>query len=428
MNIVLITLGTDGDVDPFIALGRELKNRGHSVTLVSNDYFKPIADKFEFGFVSIGTKQDYMAILENQDVWTPRKGFKLLVQELILRHMRTVYKLMASLFTADTVMVAPSFMFGARIVRDKLGVPLVTVVLQPASIWSYENPPPLASYAWAQYLPAFFKRALAAGAEQLYFEPLLAPETNRFRSELGLPQVAHVSTRWLYSPDRIIALYPDWFGPALVNPPSQLIMPGFVSHESPGKEAVPSGCSEFLSAGDPPIVFTPGSGHQHARDFFKVAADACRILNKRGLFLTKFRAHLPSRLPNSIYHCEYAPFLSVFPLCETVVHHGGIGTTAKAMASAIPQLVMPMAYDQPDNARRVKILGVSRFLPPKQFLPENLAHELNYLISSNEVKAQCLKLSRRINHSAALQDACSAIESVGNKNWAVARKTKLTYR
>ena len=412
MNIVLITLGTDGDVDPFIALGRELKNRGHSVTLVSNNYFKPIADKFEFGFVSIGTKQDYMAILENQDVWTPRKGFKLLVQELILRPMRTVYELMASLSMSDTVMVAPSFMFGARIARDKLGIPLVTVVLQPASIWSDENPPPLASYAWARYLPAIFRRALAAGAERFYFEPMLGPETNRFRSELGLPRVAHVSTCWLYSPDRIIALYPDWFGPALVNPPPQLIMPGFVSHESPGEEAIPSGCAAFLSAGEPPIVFTPGSGHQHARDFFRVAAEVCRILNKRGLFLTKFHAHLPSHLPDSIYHCEYAPFLSVFPLCETVVHHGGIGTTAKAMASAIPQLVMPMAYDQPDNARRVNILGVARSLSPKQFTADKVAETLDFLGSSDLVRSRCNVLSKRIDQSRALTDACLAIEKI----------------
>ncbi len=412
MNIFLITLGTDGDVDPFIALGLELKNRGHRVTLVSNDYFKPTADKSEIGFASIGTKQDYMAVLENQDTWAPRKGFKLLVEELILRHMRNVYELMASLFTADTVMLAPSFMFGARIARDKLGIPLVTVVLQPASIWSYENPPLLASYAWAQYLPAILRRALTTAAERFYLEPMLQPETNRFRSELGLPPVDHVSTRWLYSPDRIIALYPDWFGPALVHPPPQLIMPGFVSHENPGEAEVPSGCAAFLSAGDPPVVFTPGSGHQHARDFFKVAVDACQIRNKRGLFLTKFRDHLPSHLPGSIYHCEYAPFLSVFPLCETVVHHGGIGTTAKAMASAIPQLVMPMAYDQPDNARRVKALGVARWLSSKQFTANNVAETLDFLYSSPTVRTRCNALSKRIDQSQALVEACLAIEKI----------------
>ncbi len=411
MKILLVTLGTDGDIDPFIALGQELKDRNHRVILVSNDYFKDKADQFGLEFVSIGSKQDYLDVLANPDVWNRFKGFRLLVDELILRGMRDIYEQIKILHTPDTIIVAPCFMYGARIARDKLGIPLVTVVLQPTSIWTDDQPPTLASYPWTKFLPGFVKRNLAKGIERFYFEPLIQPETNRFRSELGLSPVDRVSTHWQYSPDLILALFPKWFGPALTHSPQHLLFPGFVSHENP-HSAVNAECLDFLLAGDRPIAFTAGSGHRHAQKFFQVAVEVCQKLNVRGILLTKFSANCPTQLPKSILHCDYAPFLSIFPKCRAVVHHGGIGTTGKALASGVPQLVMPMAYDQPDNARRLKSLGIARFLNPMRFTPDNVATELDNLLGSRSVQSRCQDLAGQIDSSSALDVACSAIESV----------------
>ena len=411
MKILLITLGTDGDIDPFIALGQELKRRNHRVILVSNDYFKGKADEFSLEFVSIGSKQEYLDVLANPDVWNRFKGFRLLVDQLILRGMRDIYEQIKILHTPDTIIVAPCFMYGARIARDKLGIPLVTVVLQPTAIWTDDQPPTLASYSWAKILPAFVKRNLAKSIERFYLEPLVQPETNRFRSELGLSSVSRVATHWQYSPDLILALFPKWFGPVSTHQPQHLLFTGFVSHEIPQRVDYPR-CLEFLASGDRPIAFTAGSGQQHAQKFYRVAVEACQKLNARGILLTKFRANRPAQLPESILHCDYAPFLSIFPKCRAVVHHGGIGTTGKVLASGVPQLVMPMAYDQPDNARRLRSLGVARFLNPMRFTPDKVAIVLENLLGSRSVRSRCQDLADRIDFSGSLDLACSAIESV----------------
>ncbi len=411
MKILLVTLGTDGDIDPFLALGHELKARNHNVVLVSNDYFQTKAEQSGFDFVSIGSEQEYLDVLANPDVWHRFKGFPLLVDKLILSGMHEIYQQIKYLQTPDTVVLAPCFMYGARIARDKLNIPLVTVVLQPTSLWSDDELPMLASYPWAKLLPVFVKRNLAKGLERFYLEPLVKPETNRIRTKLDLPAVDQVSTHWQYSPDLILALFPKWFGPTLQSPPQHLVYTGFVSHENPSAEMPPS-CRKFLMDGTPPIAFTAGSGHQHAKKYFEVAVKACQKLNARGILLTKFRSNLPAQLPEFVMHCEYAPFVSLFPNCRAVVHHGGIGTTAKVLSTARPHLIVPMAYDQPDNARRLVSLGVGMQLKPRLFTPSSVAAQLQKLLLSDTVAVQCQERSRRIDTSSALAKACTAIESL----------------
>ena len=76
------------------------------------------------------------------------------------------------------------------------------------------------------------------------------------------------------------------------------------------------------------------------------------------MFLTQYPEQLPARLPNGVRHFNYIPFSTVLPRAAAFVHHGGIGTTAQALAAGVPQLVVPLAHDQPDNAVRIRHLGV----------------------------------------------------------------------
>ena len=84
----------------------------------------------------------------------------------------------------------------------------------------------------------------------------------------------------------------------------------------------------------------------------------------RGILLTKYAAQVPDPLPPNVIRVGFAPFRKLFPRCAAVVHHGGIGTVAKALAAGVPQLVLPGAFDQTDNATRVKRLGAGDWFPP----------------------------------------------------------------
>ena len=121
--------------------------------------------------------------------------------------------------------------------------------------------------------------------------------------------------------------------------------------------ALPEDVRTFCEGGSPPIAFTLGTGMTHAAGFFRTAVAASDALGARGLLLSQFPDVIPTGLPPQVRHCAFAPFRQLLPLCGAVVHHGGVGTTAAALESGCPQLVLPLAWDQPDNAARVAGLG-----------------------------------------------------------------------
>src|SRR6185436_13395214 len=93
----------------------------------------------------------------------------------------------------------------------------------------------------------------------------------------------------------------------------------------------------------------------------------CALLGRRGILLTRHREQVPDNLPREVIHIDYAPFSQLLPRCAALVHHGGIGTSAQALASGVPQLVTPFTHDQPDNAARLKRLGGAEVLPSSRY-------------------------------------------------------------
>src|SRR5262249_32355180 len=148
-------------------------------------------------------------------------------------------------------------------------------------------------------------------------------------------------------------LFPEWFGPPQPDWPPNVTMTSFPLFDERGLAELPTDVETFLAAGTPPIVFTPGSAMKQGRAFFTTAVEACVRLGRRGVLLTRFGEQVPPSWPEGIRHFEYVPFSQVFPRAAAVVHHGGIGTTSQCLAAGVPQLIMHMAHDQPDNAARI---------------------------------------------------------------------------
>ena len=175
---------------------------------------------------------------------------------------------------------------------------------------------------------------------------------------------------------------------------------------------MPAGLDEFLEDGEPPVVFTPGTMMRHSRQFFAAAVDACVRLGRRGLLLTRFRDQLPASLPAGVRHFDYVPLSQVLPRSAALVSHGGIGTLSPALAAGIPQLVMPLAFDQFDNAARRERLGVAATLLPRRFRGPAVAHELTWLLTSPAVARACRAAAARL-HKDEWEDAtCRAVEEL----------------
>jgi UDP:flavonoid glycosyltransferase YjiC (YdhE family) len=166
---------------------------------------------------------------------------------------------------------------------------------------------------------------------------------------------------------------------------------------------------EFCRAGTPPVAITCGTGMMHARDTFRAALAACRTLGLRGIVLTKYQHQLPAPLPSFVRAFPFAPFGQLFPLCAAVVHHGGVGTGAKALASGTPQLVLPLAFDQLDNAKRMKRLGVGQWLKSNQRSSSHIAAALAKLMTP-ESRSRCRQIAAQFGDHDALQTAAQWIE------------------
>ena len=137
-------------------------------------------------------------------------------------------------------------------------------------------------------------------------------------------------------------------------------------------------------------------------------------MKRRGVVITRSFDHLPE-LPDGMKAVEYAPFSAVFPRAAAVIHHGGIGTMAQCFAAGVPQLIMPMAHDQPDNAARVKRMGVGDYLYPRMFKWQRVAVMVERLMKSEEVRASCARVKRKLVEQMGAEEVLRIVSEMGER-------------
>lgn len=415
MNILVFPLGSAGDVHPFLGLALALRTRGHHVTFMVSAYFQELVERVgSLEYVGLGTREDFLAVTEHPDLWHPLRSFGEVFRSGILPAMREQYGLIAQRYQPGrTLGISNCLSFGARIARDKLHVPLITVHCQPVCLWSeYESPVlPAAGFSRA---PRWWKRSIYWIGERFFIDQTACPQTNAFRAELGLPPMKR-TTQWWHSPDGVLCLFPPWYAPPQPDWPPNVVLAQFPLWDEAAVHAPQPELDDFLAAGDALLVFTPGSANRLGADFFQAAVDACVRLGRRGLLLTRFPEQIPQDLPAGIRHIDYAPFSRLLGRSAALIHHGGIGTTAQGLRAGIPQLVMPMAHDQPDNAARLKRLGVGDWLKPSAFRGPAVAAKLERLLASPETRRCCKQWAARFDGVDPFREACDAIERFAGK-------------
>jgi rhamnosyltransferase subunit B len=414
MHAILTPVGSSGDVNPFVMLGRELRRRGHRVTLLSPDVFATAVAKAGLEFVSTGTAEEFDHATKNPDLWDARRGAAVVFGEVV-KYMRRGYAVLEQHYTSgETLLVGHSLSVFTRMFEETHAVAAATVHLAPTVLRSDFEQPILPTGQNISNWPRWMKRVLWWGADRFAVDRFLAPELNVWRAELGLAPVSRVFKSWVNSPQRMLALFPPWFAAPQSDWPPQLRLTGFVLSDDTCSPVVDDAdrarLDRFLRDGAAPVVFTPGSANRHAAAFFRTAIDATSAIGRRALLVTPYREHLPVSLPAHVGHVPYASFSALFPKAAAVVHHGGIGTSAQGLAAGAPQLVMPIGFDQPDNAARLKRLNVARVVYPRDFTTPTVSSMLRDLLS-NEATASACELNRtRVAQDDALTRSCDRLE------------------
>ncbi len=237
----------------------------------------------------------------------------------------------------------------------------------------------------------------------------LGGPVNKLRASVGLGAVKRIFDSWIHSPDRVIGLFPEWFAAPASDWPAQAVLTGFPLYDEADILPLDLKLGRFLDSGEAPIAFTPGSAMRYGDRFFGAAVEACRLLGRRGLLVSMHERHLPKRLPKEIRHVKYAPFSRLLPRCAAIVHHGGIGTSSQALAAGVPQLAMPMGFDQADNAGRLKRLGVAEVLPALDFRRVRAAVLLERVMDPIH-RGSCLIIKKRFDGQKPVEKTADLIE------------------
>jgi rhamnosyltransferase subunit B len=412
-HLVLACVGTTGDVHPFLRIAKTWQATGRRVTFITNSYHAPLLKDSGLAFVGVGTDEDYLRVLRNPDVWDPRKGFS----ALLVDYAAQIQQLDAAIRSAAgagpaVAVVHPIVVPAAALSREQGAIQsVVSMFLAPSTLRSCHDPMRIGDVNVPSWVPMSWRRALWRWVEETWIDPAGMVRVNQAREALGLPVVQSTFLAYLENtPDLTVTLFPSWFGPVMPDWPQPMVSGDFQLFDAVSDDGLPAALSAFLTAGDRPLVFTPGTGNLHAKAFFSAALVAVTRLGRRAIFLTREQAQVPANLPASVLWQPYVPLSALLSHAGVLVHHGGIGTTAEALRAGTPQLVVPMGWDQFDNGARVVGLGVGRMIHASKLQARRLTHALRAILASDAVRASCAQVAARFTPAHDPAALCREIE------------------
>jgi rhamnosyltransferase subunit B len=421
-RIVLNTFGSFGDLHPYLAIALRLRASGHEPVLATSAVYR--AKVQEEGIAFHPVRPDVRDLMDNtgllQKLWDERRGTEYLLRDFLLPAVKDGYEDLAQTCAGADLLLTHTAAYAGPVVAEKLKLRWISVALQPAVFMSRYDPPLLAPVLWLRHLGRLrsfpFRVVFAAGKRitRSWAEPVF-----RLRRELGLQQGENPIFEGQFSPFGTLAMFSPEFARPQPDWPPRVRVAGFAFYDQPG--AVPGlllqdterlrALDRFLESGEPPLLFTLGSSAvMQAGNFFRESIRAAQMLGRRAVLLTG--AAEPPKLAESIFVASYLPYSQIMPRALAIIHQGGIGTTAQALRAGRPMLVVPWAHDQPDNAERLRKLGVARVLPRRRYRAGRVAWELKRLLANENYSRRARQIAATVANEDGAAVACEVIESV----------------
>lgn len=420
MKALLLTLGSHGDIHPFIAVSQAMARRGDTAVLSTNPYFQRQIEAAGVPFAPLTEHADLKQIITDHDVMHPTRGPMVVLRELTLPLVKGIFDRTRQLIREirpDVVVLHPIVLGAAWACRVEGDIPIATISPAPL-IWNNPNDR-CVMMPFRSRPPGPIGGAVDRMAARWFMRWALDPGLNRVRRELGLPRA-----RDIFSHDAVcgrvnLGVWSPVFRPPVAGDPAGAAITGFAFHDQDHTQsATDEELHRFFADGPAPVVFGLGSTGVHAAGrFYEHAVEACTRMKMRALLVVGRDQPPPKNLPRdgSIKAVPYAPFSRVFPRAAAVVHHGGIGTTAQGLVSGRPTVITPMAHDQFDNASRVSRLegaGVGRTVRFTRVTPARLEAALREVIEDPGFAQRARAIAARIQHEQGAARAAEAIVGV----------------
>ncbi|MBA3449818.1 MAG: glycosyltransferase family 1 protein [Chloroflexia bacterium] len=415
-RIVLATYGSLGDLQPFLAIGAELRARGHEPIVATSEVYREIVSTANLGFAPVRPNrvpgQQEPDFLDR--LFRERRPPAEIFREMFLPSLRdSLHDMLIATDGADAI-VSHTLTAASRLVAESRQLVWVSTVMQPMGYLSRHEPPVLGP-AWV----SASLRALGPGPTARFLRAarwltaLWTRDWHALRAELGLP-ITEDQPLWegQHAPRRSLGLFPRVLGSPQSDWPAQARVTGFPFYRLPDRALEPS-LQQFLDAGDAPLVFTLGTtAVNDPGAFYEESAETARRMGRRAVLLHGRRVldHFPDG-SDGVIAVPYAPHDLLFPKALAIVHQGGIGTLAEALLAVKPMLIMPYGHDQADNAWRASRFGVARIIPRRKYRASVVRRELTRLLDDPVAREATARVSLAVARDRGVIAAADLIEA-----------------
>lgn len=400
-TFLLCTDGTHGDVLPFIRLAQGLAGRGHETVVYSHQVYADTAARVGVRLVATDTTEAYDRLLDDH-------------REVLLNVLTRVEHVV-DFYHRNGIFdqIQGEYEAMAALARDRPSGEVVLVGRHTSRLSVLLGREALrVPAAWVCVTPT---QHMGAPLTQRLYPRGLADPMNALRHRLGLPPVADWGS-WLSGVDGSVCLWPDWFDTAGHPAPADAARVGFLLNDAAEGGVLPAEVAALVApdvpADDRPVLITGGSSRMLHRDWYATAVAAVAASGRRGIVVCRYRDLLPPDLPAGVRWFPALPFATLMPAVAAVVHHGGILTSARAIRSGTPQVVLAHGVDRPDNAFRLRRLGLAEWLPAARWDPAEVSALLNRVLTDPGYRRRAADLAPTIDGSAALDAACRALEEL----------------
>lgn len=420
MKVVILTIGTFGDVQPYVALGMGLLEAGFQVRLATHEPFRQFVEShgLEFSVIngdplSWARGEELQSLVEaGSDFNNWMRRLRSLAKPLIESILNSCWY---SCRDADAIIYSPLAWAGYTI-SEKLKIPCFPASMQPfyptgcfPSVWTVQG----------LRLGAIYNKATHLFVEQAYWH-FNRPFINRWRrATLSLPTIPtggpYNQERWRRQ--QFLFGYSPSFLPRPLDWPDNVHATGYWFLKRNQSWQPSAELLNLLHSGTPPVYVGFGSlPDRHSQELREIIVKALAITRKRGVILMNTIGLEVDRISDDIIGVGWTPHEWLFPQMSVIVHHGGASTTANSLRSGVPSVVVPSAWDQPFWGRKMAESGVGpKPIPRKRLSVERLALAIQTATEDKNMSARAKKMRDNVQREDGVGEAVRIIKSVMQK-------------
>jgi sterol 3beta-glucosyltransferase len=415
MMITILTYGSQGDVEPFVALAHGFLRAGHQVRLAAPKYFESRFDLHGMDFIGLpGEPAQLVQNLVDDAGMNRLRMVKEMSRFVLPLAEQVLDKSRMACIGADGIVHSFLLTSTGLSLGFELGIPTFSAqlfpVFSPTSEFAAPTFPDLPLGGGYRVLTHKAVSLVFKGGSRMLYALLRIKNPQQPRLTHWIPNGKQLlQTPILYGFSAHVVPRPqEWGDQARITGYWLLPEP---AEGNPGKEL-----ENFLRSGPAPIAIAFGSTvTKRSRYIYQTVLDALEACNQRGIIVAD-KAYLP-HLPRDVFQVEYVPYRWLFNRSAAVIHHGGAGTTARGLMAGIPNVIIPFTSDQPFWGNRVYQLGLGPHpIPLKRLSVDDLVRAISAAISDVGMRDRAQEIGEQLRGEDGVSRAVDFIqESLQNQ-------------